>query len=62
MSFPGIECRGLAISALRRSPGSLCTTPPGTFAGCSWDHGSGQRAALSRPTKVRKDGTPSGVQ
>jgi hypothetical protein len=30
MSFQASSAVGLAISALRRSPGSLCTTPPGT--------------------------------
>jgi hypothetical protein len=30
MSSQTSSAVGLAISALRRSPGSLCTTPPGT--------------------------------
>jgi hypothetical protein len=30
MSFQASSAVGLAISAWRRSPGSLCTTPPGT--------------------------------
>jgi len=30
MSFQASRAVGLAISALRRSPGSLCTNPPGT--------------------------------
>jgi hypothetical protein len=30
MSFQASSAVGLAFSALRRSPGSLCTTPPGT--------------------------------
>ncbi len=30
MSFQASSAVGLAISASRRSPGSLCTTPPGT--------------------------------
>jgi hypothetical protein len=30
MSFQASSAVGLATSALRRSPGSLCTTPPGT--------------------------------
>jgi hypothetical protein len=30
MSFQASSADGLASSASRRSPGSLCTTPPGT--------------------------------
>jgi hypothetical protein len=29
--LPGIERRGVGDQSLRRSSGSLCTTPPGTF-------------------------------
>jgi len=50
--LPSIQCVGLATSALSRSAGSLCTTPPGTRVLVFTGQGSGPGASvLSRDAR-----------
>ena len=64
MSFQASSAVGLAISATRKSPGSLCTTPPGTLR-LPRGHGTGlsgprSRSQLTwdRPSTHGDDGSP----
>jgi hypothetical protein len=50
MSFQASNAAGLVISALRRSPGSLCTTPPGNRGLLT-----GPRYSASCPLGTRTD-------